>query len=340
MLAHPPRGLPHLPRFDSAGFTSEAGWIIRELLPGELLSDTLKRGGPLECRRVINCILGELCVLESQGLWHNDLQPWNVLVCPDGSATLIDYASITPVKRDVVSPQPLEVVFLNLVRVLLASKPYTAAERDPRASPEHFPAEYQAWIRALWAMPPAAWSFALIQAIWELLAMDSAAGAPRALLSVLQNPNSQPLLIWRALTQQAHARLERQIQRAQRQSRQTSREWFATKQTVAFSETQIGAIAQQVQGQQQELARLHHQLAALLQSAPALPPSAEKQQQPVPQTKQFVYAASKVRERLLARSMAFVLGTPPMRHLSLFALRCMPNLKAQLRQFALRYELI
>jgi O-antigen chain-terminating methyltransferase len=60
---------------------------------GEVLYDRMLDGGPPDVNRVLSDVLDNLVELERQGLYHNDLRPWNVVLC-DGRAMLIDGGAI------------------------------------------------------------------------------------------------------------------------------------------------------------------------------------------------------------------------------------------------------
>jgi len=68
--------------------------VISEYLDGEMLSDYLKRDGPLswkESLEITKKILAALFMLHEKGYVHRDIDPSNVMICKDGKVKLIDF---------------------------------------------------------------------------------------------------------------------------------------------------------------------------------------------------------------------------------------------------------
>jgi hypothetical protein len=67
-------------------------------------------------------LLQQLATLEGAGLFHGDLRAWNILVRPDGLATLIDYGSICGECRDRDYPRDWRIPLLILLNQLFRSR--------------------------------------------------------------------------------------------------------------------------------------------------------------------------------------------------------------------------
>ncbi len=88
-------------------------WLVRESLPGELLSERIASGG-VDRDAVARGLLGELAHLESRGFYHADLRCWNVLL-NDGEVRLIDFGAL------VRTPSALQRLALCAVLLEVAS---------------------------------------------------------------------------------------------------------------------------------------------------------------------------------------------------------------------------
>ena len=88
-LNHP--GL--VPVYDAGTDDRDRPWVVMELVEGETLADTLKRG-PLPSERaaaVGRSIAEALAYVHGQGLLHRDVKPANILVGRDGRVRLTDF---------------------------------------------------------------------------------------------------------------------------------------------------------------------------------------------------------------------------------------------------------
>ena len=88
-LNHP--GL--VPVYDAGSDDRGRPWVVMELVEGETLADTLKRG-PLPSQRaatVGRSIAEALAYVHGQGLLHRDVKPANILVGNDGRVRLTDF---------------------------------------------------------------------------------------------------------------------------------------------------------------------------------------------------------------------------------------------------------
>jgi eukaryotic-like serine/threonine-protein kinase len=88
-LNHP--GL--VPVYDAGTDDEGRPWVVMELVEGETLSDTVKRG-PLSSERtaaVGRSVAEALAYVHEKGLLHRDVKPGNVLVGTDGRSRLTDF---------------------------------------------------------------------------------------------------------------------------------------------------------------------------------------------------------------------------------------------------------
>lgn len=185
-LSHP--GL--VPVYDAGSDDRGRPWVVMELVEGETLADTLKRG-PLTSERaaaVGRSIAEALAYVHGQGLLHRDVKPANILVGRDGRvrltdfgiARLVDAARVTStgmmvgtasylapeqVAGEPVGP-PADVYALGLVLLecLTGQREYTGStvevalarlHRAPRV-PASLPAGWPGLLRAMTAREPSA----------------------------------------------------------------------------------------------------------------------------------------------------------------------------------------
>jgi len=88
-LNHP--GL--VPVYDAGTDDEGRPWVVMELVQGETLSDTIKRG-PMASERTAqigHSVAEALGYVHRQGLLHRDVKPGNVLVGTDGRSRLTDF---------------------------------------------------------------------------------------------------------------------------------------------------------------------------------------------------------------------------------------------------------
>ena len=88
-LNHP--GL--VPVYDAGTDDEGRPWVVMELVEGETLSDTLRRG-PLPSERAASIgrsVAEALAYVHDKGLLHRDVKPGNVLVGTDGRSRLTDF---------------------------------------------------------------------------------------------------------------------------------------------------------------------------------------------------------------------------------------------------------
>ncbi|MBC7373196.1 MAG: serine/threonine protein kinase [Frankiales bacterium] len=88
-LSHP--GL--VPVYDAGTDERDRPWVVMELVEGETLSDTIKRGpiSPQRSAQIGRSVAEALAYVHAQGLLHRDVKPGNVLMGEDGRVRLTDF---------------------------------------------------------------------------------------------------------------------------------------------------------------------------------------------------------------------------------------------------------
>ncbi len=162
-LSNPPPGF-NAPRLLQHGRNEHTSWLIRELLPGELLVDRICSGKVYDIKRILKDILAQLVALESVGLYHNDLRVWNILISPSGKASLIDYGSITNEKKDCVwSSGGIFLAFFIFVYEITNREIKFSCLRHIKATTQYkLKQPYQNWLYVFWSTPIDKWSFKLL----------------------------------------------------------------------------------------------------------------------------------------------------------------------------------
>ncbi|MFZ3322517.1 MAG: bifunctional serine/threonine-protein kinase/universal stress protein [Usitatibacter sp.] len=82
----------HVPRFVAAGDVTAVPYIVTERIDGESLDHRARPLEASEVPRVGAAIADALHEVHSQGVVHLDLKPDNVVIRPDGTAVLVDFA--------------------------------------------------------------------------------------------------------------------------------------------------------------------------------------------------------------------------------------------------------
>ena len=177
-------------------------WLVRGLLPGRLLSESIEAGDELDPVASTRALLVELAHLEQRGFHHADLRAWNVL--RDGNwLRLIDFGSMTR------TPHPLHRVALAAVIRELAGR--DCAHPQPWYEAVHplenAPANLVPLLRYLYGAPQAGFSHA------EALHLLDRGGS---------DPNDAPLVVAPEVLQacaenqcEAFARLSRHAEKLQ-----------------------------------------------------------------------------------------------------------------------------
>ncbi len=211
----------------------DALWILRELLPGQLLSEAMASRTPYAHETVIDSLIAQLAALERAGLLHGDVRCWNILLDAAGESALIDYGAISSSAEDCQWPhEPILALLLTVREILLGHVRFDAPVRPPMLDVGVLPARYRSAFLAVFALPRAQWSIASLQ---HFLVGAVSAEAPAwtlipARLEVALRVYQQKI---DGLREQALA-LEQQVQ----QARANSRQWQAAIQEkdVALAE--------------------------------------------------------------------------------------------------------
>ena len=101
-----------LPKIHEYNEFEGGAYLVRECVKGDLLSQVIESDKEYEPHVIVMKVLDRLVELENQGLYHDDLRTWNVVLCPTGAVRLIDFASIGPNKKDITWPHDLMMVAL------------------------------------------------------------------------------------------------------------------------------------------------------------------------------------------------------------------------------------
>ena len=117
-LRQPPASFP-APRLIVSSNDGSDLYVARESMEGRLLSELIDHGVDYDPDRVVSELLGQLVALEREGLFHNDVRCWNVLVSASGEARLIDYGAISAVPKDCSWLEDLLLSYLITVREVL-----------------------------------------------------------------------------------------------------------------------------------------------------------------------------------------------------------------------------
>ena len=86
-----------------AGHDGNVYYLVTEYIPGGDLRKLVRRDGPLDmptAARIISQVAEGLAYAHKQGLIHRDVKPANVLVTPEGEATLSDLGLAGPLEGD------------------------------------------------------------------------------------------------------------------------------------------------------------------------------------------------------------------------------------------------
>lgn len=176
-LRNPPASYP-APRLILALNDASDLYLARERMEGRLLSELIDEGAPYDSDQVISDLLSQLVLLERAGLYHNDVRCWNVLMSPDGNATLIDYGAISPDANDCSWLGDLLLSFLITTREIIERRIVPSNPgREPALSFNTLPPRYRNAFIALFSQEQSRWTFADLSA-YLARADDVAASTP------------------------------------------------------------------------------------------------------------------------------------------------------------------
>jgi O-antigen chain-terminating methyltransferase len=160
------------PSFNSAqlvlqGRHKREAWLVRTQLPGKLLIDIIGSGDKYDSKLVLGDILAQLAALEAAGLYHSDVRTWNVLICSDGHAVLIDYGAIAKDSKDCVWPHDIFLGFLIFVHEVITGLVESPVPlRSVAISPYRLAHPYREWALSFWSRPFEQWSFKLLHELF------------------------------------------------------------------------------------------------------------------------------------------------------------------------------
>ena len=167
-LESPPPGFTPVPRIHGWHANNDQGWLIRDELPGQLLSIIQEGGKTYDAERIIGDLLVQLAALERAGLFHNDIRVWNTLVLDGGDATLIDYGAIAKIPEDCLSHEHPVISFLVfLEEVALGATRPNPLLRLPYSNPTDLPRHLGHLARRIWDHPMDQWSFHLYLQLFQ-----------------------------------------------------------------------------------------------------------------------------------------------------------------------------
>jgi len=139
-------------------------FLVRERMPGRLLSELIDENLDYDADRIIADLLDQLVALERAGLYHNDVRCWNVLISPGGGAILIDYGAISTERKDCSWIEDLLLSFLIttkeiIERVVVPARP----AREPALDFMDLPPRYRNAFVQLFGQESSRWTFAELQ---------------------------------------------------------------------------------------------------------------------------------------------------------------------------------
>lgn len=159
-LCKPPDGF-NASKLFSFGENSSEAWLVMQKLPGRLLLEIIQDGATFNSRKILLSVLHQLAILESIGLYHNDVRAWNLLIDESNeNFYLIDYGSITTKPNDCAWPGNLFLSFLIFIKEVVTRQVDNPTPiRSTSISPYGLPEPYRAWVINFWNKPTKEWSF-------------------------------------------------------------------------------------------------------------------------------------------------------------------------------------
>ena len=168
-----------MPKLVMSGESDGLVFIVRELIRGDLLIDFIRSGRKYNARKILLEVLEQLVYLEREGLYHNDLRVWNVIIPPKGKACLIDYGSISPEQSDCVWPHDVMLSFLIFLNELVTGKVAGPSPfRVPGFGLSSMPQPYREIALSVYAAPREEWTF---EKLYSFVRAEKGAGPKQAL---------------------------------------------------------------------------------------------------------------------------------------------------------------
>ncbi|MDF7785631.1 class I SAM-dependent methyltransferase [Pantoea stewartii] len=151
----------------SFGSFEHESWMVRTTIPGRLLLDIIIDNENYDDEKIISGVLEQVSILEENGLYHNDLRPWNILIGDDGLVYIIDYGSINDRVLDGDDLYGQLLSFFVLIKEIAQHQVRAqGSQRPPYISPYDFPEKYQKWLSQVWVLPSQKWSFQTIKTLY------------------------------------------------------------------------------------------------------------------------------------------------------------------------------
>lgn len=242
-------------------------WLVREALPGEILSELISRHVAFAYEPVIDGLLDQLVALEAAGLYHNDVRCWNVLVSDDG-VSLIDYGAISADATDCTWPGNLILAFLITVREVVHShlvEPFPI--RRPQLNVAVLPVRYRNAFIRLFALDRKEWSYRRLR---EFIREDDGLPLPvptwNELVAVMERGAGRLEEVLASSRQQERdlaGRLEGGVERWRAESARFEAEAVMLREYQSEAGAQLASARQQIQELQGENAGLHERQASL-----------------------------------------------------------------------------
>lgn len=246
------------PRLLASGRDEQGAWLIRELIPGQLLSEAMTAHRPYAYETVLESLLDQLVALEDAGLYHNDVRCWNLLLTDEQTVRLIDYGAISGARVDCTWPHNLFLSLLITFREIVqghVSAPIP--QRRPLLDFGLLPAQYRNAFLQLFNLPSGEWSFRQLR---EFVARNGEReGLPP--WAVLPAAFEQALLRYEATIESgnvAQANLERELQ----ESLANAHRWF---EAARHHENELAEVKQADEKAMEEMRRRHDEAVAALQ---------------------------------------------------------------------------
>jgi len=207
-LRAPPPCFP-APRLLAHGRDEHEAWLVRECLPGELLSHHIGSGKPYDAKTILLDVLEQLAALQAVGLFHDDLRAWNVLIAADGHATVIDYGAISMAGHDCAWPHNLFLAFMIFMHeIITANISRPDPLRLPLLNPGQLPEPYRSAVWDLLEQPPQTWSFAWLRDRFAQPRRDGSgdSNVARAGFALVFEALQVSTLLYRGITRQVFER--------------------------------------------------------------------------------------------------------------------------------------
>jgi O-antigen chain-terminating methyltransferase len=181
-LARPPKDF-QAPQIYLYGHHQREAWLVRQLLPGELLLDKIRLKKTYDVAPVVQDTLNQLAAWEAEGFYHNDLRIWNVLIDPNGHATLIDYGAASRERFDRGWPYNIFLSFMIYLHdVVNGNVTISNTVRTSAFNPDNFPAPYDHILWNMFNLTPDQWSFSFLR---DSLSQSHEAGSTTSSISRL-----------------------------------------------------------------------------------------------------------------------------------------------------------